>query len=296
MSMISLIRATLAAVVAAALTFAAPVMAAQFSVSRGLNLDQWETWPEPDRWNAPEVMNNFPEWKKFVTADDLAALRASGLDFLRMPVDPAVFLIDPDPARQKRLFAQVADAVERIRAAGLKVIVDLHTIPRSDGNLAPGIGRILADPAQFAAYRRLVADMASHLARFAPDAVALQIVNEPTIDCGRGGRHWPGQLADLHAAARAANTEITLVLQGACWGSAVGLAALDPAALHDTNVIWSFHSYEPFILTHQGAEWASEEVKLLSGLPYPFSGLKRRERKAAVDANLARIERGANGG
>ena len=37
-------------------------------------------------------------------------------------------------------------------------------------------------------------------------------------------------------------------------------------------------------------------MRLLSGLPYPFSSLSRRERKAVVDANLARIERGSSGG
>jgi len=290
MSTISAIRATLALLALAVLLVAQPAAAARFSVSRGLNMDQWITWPGPDSWDTADVLDNFPEWKKSVTAKDLAALKAAGLDFVRMPVDPAVFLVDPDPARREHLLAQVAGAVDRIRAAGLKVIVDLHTIPRDDAAPAAGIGRILDDPALFAAYRRLVAEIAGDLHRFEADTVALEIVNEPTLPCGRRDAQWPRQLADLHAAARAANTEITLVLQGACWGSAEGLAALDPKVMRDDNVIWSFHAYEPFILTHQSAEWATDEVRFLSGLPYPFSRLKRRERVRAVEENRNRID------
>lgn len=296
MSMISPIRATLATLAAVLALTAAPAHAARFAVSRGLNLDQWVTWPGPDRWDSKKVLGNFPEWKAFVSDGDLAGLRAAGLDFLRMPVDPAVFLVNADVARRKRLFDGVTGAVDRIRAAGLKVIVDLHTIPRGKAQKAPGTNRILSDPALYSAYRRLVNDMAGHLARYDADAVALELVNEPLHECGRHDTQWPRQLVDLHAAARAANPKITLVVQGACWGSADGLAALDPKALGDANVIWSFHAYDPFILTHQSASWAGEDVEHLSGLAYPFSGLRRRERKAAVDVNLERIDRDAPNG
>jgi len=295
MSTISPIRATLAVLALLAALAAAPAAAAQFSVSRGINMDQWVTWPEPGRWNTDEVLGNFPEWKRYVSDADLAKLREAGLDFVRMPVDPAVFLVGMDETRKARLLDQVGDAVERLRSAGLKVIVDLHTIPRDRNSAAPGINRILDEPELFAAYRRLVGDMARHLDRFDAQAVALELVNEPTLPCTRRDTQWPRQLVDLHAAARAANMEITLVLHGACWGSADGLAALDPKVMRDDNVIWSFHAYEPFMLTHQSAGWAGGNVEHLSGLPYPFSGLKRRDRVRAVEENRDRIDRRLGG-
>ncbi len=45
------------------------------------------------------------------------------------------------------------------------------------------------------------------------------------------------------------------------------------------NLIWSFHSYAPFILTHQGAGWTGDVSPYATGLPYPPFG----ENKAAVD-------------
>ncbi len=44
---------------------------------------------------------------------------------------------------------------------------------------------------------------------------------------------------------------------------------MDPAAFADDNLIWSFHSYDPFLLTHQGAQWAGDTIRHVTGLPFP---------------------------
>jgi hypothetical protein len=41
--------------------------------------------------------------------------------------------------------------------------------------------------------------------------------------------------------------------------------------LPDPNVVYSFHCYDPFAFTHQGATWSGEAVKPLRGVPYPSS-------------------------
>src|SRR5919198_6696518 len=94
-----------------ALTFATqPAAAATFSMKRGLNLDLWMTWPQEDRWGEPETMLPFPEWRQKLTDKDLAALKAAGFDFLRMPVDPAPFLSKRTAAFRDRLVASVVDS------------------------------------------------------------------------------------------------------------------------------------------------------------------------------------------
>ncbi len=81
------------------------------------------------------------------------------------------------------------------------------------------------------------------------------------------------------AAARASATRLTLVLSGACWGGAEGLAKIDPKDIADDNIIWSFHSYDPFILTHQGATWAGDFAAHVYGLPFPLHDLSEDERQ-----------------
>jgi hypothetical protein len=39
----------------------------------------------------------------------------------------------------------------------------------------------------------------------------------------------------------------------------------------DANVIYTFHDYEPFPFTHQGATWTMAAVRPLRGVPYPSS-------------------------
>lgn len=56
---------------------------------------------------------------------------------------------------------------------------------------------------------------------------------------------------------------------GPNWGGIDGLKKLK--LLPDRNVVYSFHCYDPFTFTHQGASWAGEAVKPLHEVPYPSS-------------------------
>lgn len=255
--------------------------AAEFAPHRGLSLETWQDWPAEDRWDEQEVMLPYPQWQKHLGASDLAALRDAGLDFLRIPVDPAPLLSDKARALHGDLVDSVMAAVDRVNAAGLKALVDLHSIPSDSRSV--NTRTILEDDARFETYAALVAEIAGRLSGKDPSAVALELLNEPVTGCeGDEAARWQDQLERLHEAARAAAPGLTLVLSGACWGSAEGLDALDPAAFRDKNLMWSFHSYDPFLLTHQGAGWAGDFIPYVTGLPYPLDSVPRAELDAAI--------------
>ncbi len=270
-----------------------PATAATFQVKRGISLDIWVTWPAEDKWADPKVIFPFPEWRKSVGEEELNDLKAAGFDFVRMPVDPSLFLSAKTEALSGKLFEEVRTSVDLIEGTGLKVIVDLHAIP-AGSERAIGTKEILTEPGMFDAYLGFARRMAETLKDQDPEKVALEIFNEPTIDCDEDGTNdWPGKLKQLFAATRASATKLTLILSGACWGSAEGLAKLDPKDFPDENLIWSFHSYEPFILTHQGATWTGDFMPHVYGLPFPLHETPKAELDKISDGIRARIKKDA---
>lgn len=268
---------------------AMPASAATFSMKRGLNLDIWVTWPPEDRWSDPQVLLPYPEWRQHLEASDLAALKAAGFDFLRMPVDPAPFLSDEASGLHDQLVQSVVESARMVNEAGLKVVVDMHLIP-GGGVRGPGMAEVMGDPQLLDRYVELVRTMARALSKEDPALVALELMNEPVIDCkGDGTNLWPERLQRLYAAARSSATHLTIVLSGACWASADALAGIDPKAVPDDNVIWTFHSYEPFLLTTQGATWAGDFIRYVTGLPYPLYAAPRAELDAVLEVIRQRI-------
>lgn len=244
--------------------------AASFSMKRGMNLDIWTTWPDESLWGDEKAILPFPEWRKTEGAADLKLLKQTGFDFVRMPVDPSPFLSDRTLPLREKLFASVLQSVRMINAAGLKVVVDMHLVPAGSSR-AIGMAEVMSDPKLFDAYVELVQQMAGLLSKENPALVAFEPMNEPVIDCNAGKtRLWPDRLQALFAAARASAPRLTIVLSGACYSSAEALAKVDPAKVPDDNVIWTFHSYEPFLLTHQGATWAGDFIRYVTGLPFPL--------------------------
>lgn len=257
-------------------TLAAPVAlrAEPLALQRGLNFDIWIDWQSVDHMLATGgFLSPFPDWQKIITDEQLAQVRADGFDFVRLPMDPGPLLaLGPGAARA----AQISDirmGTERALAAGLNVVVDLHAFPRPDEPWGTDdvVGRLWPN------HLALVAEVGRALNGLPPDRVAFEPLNEPTNDCdavwGDAPAVWPDMLQDMHQAARAAAPDLPIVLSGACWGGVHGLEMIDPAMIGDQNVIWSFHSYDPFPFSHQGANWTDAPLKYITGLPYPPSAL-----------------------
>jgi len=251
---------------------AAQSAADRFAPKRGLNFEIWSQWLSADDMvTTPGFLNEYPDWRRLAAGDSIAGLAPMDFDFVRLPMDPAPLLRLGPGAAQDALIAEIVEGAALVQGMGLKVIVDMHSIPRPDEDW--GTDSIVGDPALFDAHVALVGKIAETLHGMDPDRTALEVLNEPTNDCdalyaGAGEMRWPGQLDRLYAAARAGAPDLPLVLSGACWGGVLGLQALDLTHFGD-NVLWSFHSYDPFLFTHQGAVWTDGPNAYFRGIPYP---------------------------
>jgi hypothetical protein len=176
----------------------------------------------------PEALAVFPDWRRQVTPAMFDALAEEGFDFIRMPTDPGPALAYGPGPDQDRLIDGIRMSAEMGLDAGLKVIIDLHPLPR--GEEIGGMDSILGD--HFQDYVALVSRIAERLSDLPGDRMALELLNEPTFDCesvyAGAPPKWPDMQVQLHAAARASAPDLTIVLTGACWAQANALASLDP--------------------------------------------------------------------
>lgn len=251
---------------------------------RGMNL--WPWFSLTREFPAPRTDYDWPPFqtnRAVPVASDLRALRSAGIDFVRLPVDPGPLLAF-EGAQRDRLMRDVLDAVALCNDEALSVIVNLHpngaTHYFNPTNMvgdtaAPLYGRYLA----------LVRELAARLGTLDPARVAFEPLNEPPQGCGAAA--WNTMQAQLYGVARGAAHDLMLVATGACGGMIAGLEGVK--AWGDPNVIYTFHFYEPYVFSHQGAPWMSGEpiYRYLNAVPWPGSAGTKQKTLAATMARMA---------
>jgi endoglucanase len=287
------------ALVIAGLSLASTIQSAPaaFEMRRAINVAQWFTWPRYE--SAPGTGILWPPYKDIPrppSLEELTALKKSGFDTIRLPVDPAPFIVF-EGERREEVYALLSSAIARIRKAGLNVIVDMHPNSRHPvwGQHALAKG---ADAPAFVAYVKMVGEMAQRLDKYDAKHVALELINEPRVKCaGAEQERWQTMAKQLVDSARAGSRKLSLILTGACVSSLEGLLALDPKQIGDKNLIYTFHFYDPFTFTHQGATFIPWPDKYLDEVPWPASKrpieepLSRIAPRVAAAANLDETKR-----
>ncbi len=282
-------RTLLTSVLGAAATTTAAAQGARpepLSVRRGVNL--WPWFSLTREHPAPRTDYDWPPFqasRPMPNAADLSRLRTLGLDFVRLPLDPGPF-VSATPPQRNTLLDEVMAAVRLCLGQGLTVIVNPHV----NGATHHWNHRRLLDTAGspgFALYRALVVELATRLQRLDPGRLALEPVNEPTHECG--AREWDMMQESLLGAARAAAPTLTLVATGACGSMIAGLEPLKSAPLKRFEpLIYTFHFYEPYLFSHQGAPWMTEPVyRSLNNVPWPASAGSLETTLASVRQRMA---------
>ena len=238
------------------------------SLRRGVNIHHMLNWPRHLHEQPVDYV-----WPPFTTqdyatsSDTLAALRHVGFTFVRLTLDPAIFIAS-DAERRQTLVTIVLDRVRQIMSAGFEVVLDLHPVAENPA-FAPAQLTMIGSPA-FPIYLEITAMLAAALARLPPERVALELMNEPLLTGPEGVARWQGLQQGLYAAARKSAPDLALVLTGANWSAARELTALDTTPFRGGNVIYAFHYYDPHIFTHQGVAKAVPE-RYFEGLLWPPS-------------------------
>ena len=180
---------------------------------------------------------------KRVEAADFARIRAAGFDTVRIPVR-WMNKSEPKPphALDPAWLARVGEVVDRALAADLNVILNSHHFDAVHSDPAAGA------PWLAAVWRQIAARFADR-----PSArLWFEIENEPHDRLDNA--NLVATLAPALAAIRASSPDRPVVIGGGNWSGIDSLATLELP--DDANVHPTFHYYEPFDFTHQGASWA----------------------------------------
>jgi endoglucanase len=231
-----------------------PAFARAERLKRGINASEWFAQVSEKRGYTRE---HFENW---TSADDIALIKSMGFDHVRLSVNPQPMFTLGEPNKIPAEYLGYLDAaVKMILDHGLAVVVDLH--PESDFK-----ARLAKDDDFVEQFTDFWRALAAHYSTWDKDRVFLEILNEPELT---DRYRWLGVQAKLAAAIREGAPQHTIIAAGARWSNDDELVFQEP--LHDPNVIYNFHFYEPHIFTHQGATWGAYYWHWLRGVSYPSS-------------------------
>lgn len=182
-------------------------------------------------------------WGRAFQDADATRIKQAGFATVRLPVRFSAHALGAPPYTIEPAFmARVHHVLDTNLAAGLNVILDMHDYEE-----------LFTDPSghttRFAELWRQVAEDF----RGAPSNVWFELINEPHGQLKDS--NLMAVLAPALAAVRASNPTRPVVIGGQNWSGIESLATV--AFPNDPNIVATFHYYDPFEFTHQGAPWVN---------------------------------------
>ncbi len=211
-----------------------------------------------------------------VREEDLKRIAAAGFTTIRLPVrwhnkssDKPPYTVDP------KWMDRVQQIVDWALAANLNVILDSHHFdPIHD------------DPLKVAAWHGGVWKQIAERFKGYPDAsLWFELENEPHKNFTHA--NLLQTLAPALAEVRKLHPTRAVIIGGENWS---GIKSLETLPLpEDPNIHPTFHYYDPFLYTHQGAEWTKPDMPPVGrDFPLPQDTAQLAKDVAAIRAYVAR--------
>jgi endoglucanase len=211
-----------------------------------------------------------------IEAADFKRIRDAGFTTVRIPVRWSDKTGDaPDYKIDARWMARVTTVVDQALAAHLNVILNDHHFDALDTDPAANSAKLAA----------IWTQVAAHFANRPSKSLWFEIENEPHANLDNA--NLMATLARALAAIRKGNPDRPVVIGGENWSGIDSLATL--TLPDDAHVYPTFHYYEPFDFTHQGAGWVHPKPPPL-GRAYgtPADAQRLVDDTAKISAYVAR--------
>lgn len=193
--------------------------------------------------NALEAPNE-GDWGVTLQAEYFSIIKGVGFNSVRIPIKWSAHALQTAPYTiESRFFQRVDWAINEALKNNLAVIINIHHYEEIMQNPSAHKERFLA----------LWEQIAEHYKGYS-FKLFFEILNEPNSNLTP--QLWNTYLAEALEIIRKTNPNRTVLVGLADWG---GTGSLNQLTLpsNENNIILSFHYYNPFQFTHQGAEWVS---------------------------------------
>lgn len=194
---------------------------------------------------------------KMPAKSDLRIIRDMGLRHTRIRVDPIELMAGG--ALNNSRAAELRDVIERINDWDLTVILTTQPDSRFKGSMEP----TRSATASFANFWRA---LAAYLSDIPTGELVFEPLNEPEHE---SASEWQQVQELLVGAIRAGAPQHRVIVAGHRFSSIPELVAMQP--LPFSNLLYSFHFYDPHNFTHQGANWGWPMWQQFHDWPYPSS-------------------------
>jgi len=225
-------------------------------LAKGINLSNW--------------FNDFSDKSQFgtrFTSNHFASIKAAGFTYVRLPIGPTI-LCEPTNISQIQPanVAAVDQAIRNITNSGLSVIIDIHAYGDAFEI------RLATDPVTRSNFRMFWKNLANYFKKYDTTQVFFEIWNEPHVGAaqavaGIDKNWWMPFQGQLIQSIREATPEHYIVAGAENWNSWYDLTLLQPYTAK--NIVYNFHFYDPYLFTHQGADWSGPPYSNLRNVPYP---------------------------
>jgi endoglucanase len=195
------------------------------------------------------------QFRKF-TKKDFIEIKSLGCDVIRLPINlHGMTAGAPDYIIDPLLFSFLDSAVNWAEELQLYLLIDNHSFDPSS-NTSPDIGLTL---------NKVWPQLADHY-KDRSGYIMYEVLNEPH---GITNQLWGTIQQQAIDAIRSKDAKHTIIVGPSGFNSYNDLAQMP--IYSDANLIYTFHFYDPFMFTHQGASWNTPSMVSLSGVPFPYN-------------------------
>ncbi len=216
-------------------------------LTRGVNITRWFCYVKGD-----DTVN----FRNYLIKEDLENFKKLGVQYARLCISPEVIYQNgvPNPTNLPLL----DDGINRLEKAGLVVLVDLH----DNGQM-----KLDAEDHDNSGFVTFWKAMAKHYKGYGENSTVFELLNEPVF--AKNPEVWYNLQRQTVKAIRAIDPDRTILVASTGWNSVDTLLAMK--TLDEKNIVYSYHCYDPFVFTHQGASWAGDQQKAMRDVPFPSS-------------------------